>query len=47
MHIDPKQGHPDMDYAEHMATYSLFCKLILFTIILVLVIVGGMGYFLT
>jgi hypothetical protein len=25
MQIDPKEGHPDMDYAEHVGTYKLFC----------------------
>ena len=32
MHIDPKEGHPAMDYAEHQRTYKLFCKLTLLTI---------------
>ncbi len=27
MHIDPKEGHPAMDYAEHERTYKLFTKL--------------------
>jgi hypothetical protein len=26
MHIDPSEGHPAMDYAEHQRTYSLFLK---------------------
>jgi len=47
MHIDPKQGHPDMDYAEHAATYKLFCRLTLWTVIIVSVIVASMAYFLT
>ena len=47
MHIDPKEGHPDMDYAEHLGTYNLFCKLTLWTIIMVVTIVALMGYFLT
>jgi len=33
MHIDPKEGNPAMDYAEHLKTYNLFCKLTLYTII--------------
>ena len=33
MRIDPKEGSPAMDYAEHMKTYSLFCKLAAYTII--------------
>jgi hypothetical protein len=33
MRIDPKEGHPQMDYTEHMKTYGLFCKLTAYTII--------------
>jgi len=33
MHIDPKEGHPAMDYAEHQRTYRLFLKLTLYTIV--------------
>jgi hypothetical protein len=33
MRIDPKECHPQMDYSEHMKTYSLFCKLAAYTII--------------
>ena len=47
MHIDPKEGHPDMDYAEHMATYDMFCSLTKWGTILVLAIVAGMAIFLT
>ncbi|MGH6736007.1 MAG: aa3-type cytochrome c oxidase subunit IV [Methyloceanibacter sp.] len=47
MHIDPKEGHPEMDYAEHMRTYGQFCKMTLWTVILVAAIMGAMGYFLT
>jgi len=47
MHINPKEGHPDMDYAEHLRTYSLFCKGTLYLTITVVVIVALMGYFLT
>jgi hypothetical protein len=35
-----------MDYAEHMATYNLFCKLTLWVVVIVLAIVAAMGYFL-
>jgi hypothetical protein len=42
MHIDPKECHPEMDYAEHMATYSLFCKMSLWTVIIVVAIVAAM-----
>lgn len=27
MRIDPKEGHPAMDYVEHEKTYKLFLKL--------------------
>ena len=47
MHINPKEGHPDMDYAEHMATYKMFCKLTLWSVIIIAVIMALMGYFLT
>ena len=47
MKIDPKEGHPEMDYAEHMATYNLFCKLTLWGTIITAVIVAAMAYFLT
>ena len=47
MKFDPKEGHPDMDYAEHMATYTLFCRLTLWATIITVVIVSAMAYFLT
>jgi len=33
MRIDPKEGHPAMDYAEHQRTYRLFLKLAVYTIV--------------
>ena len=33
MRIDPKEGHPAMDYAEHEKTYKLFTKLTLLIIV--------------
>ena len=33
MQIDPKEGHPAMDYAEHERTYKLFTKLTLLTVV--------------
>ena len=33
MQIDPKEGHPAMDYAEHQRTYRLFLKLTVYTIV--------------
>lgn len=47
MHIDPKEGGPDMDYPQHMQTYNLFCKLTLWSVIILAVIMGLMAYFLT
>jgi hypothetical protein len=45
MHIDPKEGHPAMDYAEHQRTYKLFCKLTLWTIIGVVVLMAFLFLF--
>jgi hypothetical protein len=47
MQIDPKEGSSAMDYAEHMRTYILFCKLTLWAVITIAVIMALMGYFLT
>ncbi|MDJ0514232.1 MAG: aa3-type cytochrome c oxidase subunit IV [Methyloceanibacter sp.] len=47
MQIDPKEGHPDMDYAEHVGTYKLFCGLFLWGTVACLAIVAGMALFLT
>jgi len=47
MHINPKEGSPEMDYAEHMRTYTMFCKATLWTVILVAALMAAMGYFLT
>ena len=33
MKINPNEGHPAMDYAEHERTYKLFIKLTLVTIV--------------
>ncbi len=47
MHIDPKECHNDMDYTVHIATYNLFCKFTLWSVIILVVIMAAMGYFLT
>lgn len=47
MHIDPKQGHPDMDYAEHLGTYKMFCGLTMWGTVIVIAIVASMAIFLT
>jgi hypothetical protein len=40
MHIDPREGHPAMDYAEHEKTYKLFIKLTVMTIVGVVVLMA-------
>jgi Bacterial aa3 type cytochrome c oxidase subunit IV len=47
MRIDPKEGHPAMDYAEHDRTYKLFCKLTGWTIIGVVIVMGLLAVFVT
>lgn len=47
MHIDPKEGHQDMDYAEHMATYGIFCRLTLWTTVALAALMAALAYFLT
>ena len=45
MHIDPKEGHPAMDYAEHQKTYKLFCKLTGLTILGAVVVMAALYFF--
>lgn len=45
MQIDPKEGHPAMDYAEHDRTYKLFTKLTLYTIVSVVVLMAFLYIF--
>jgi hypothetical protein len=45
MRIDPKEGHPSMDYAEHEKTYKLFCKLTALTILGVVVVMAALAMF--
>lgn len=45
MRLDPKEGHPAMDYAEHEKTYKLFCKLTLLTIAGVVVVMALLALF--
>jgi hypothetical protein len=45
MHIDPKQCHPAMDYAEHQKTYKLFCKLTLLTIAGAVAVMAALAIF--
>ena len=45
MHIDPKQGHPAMDYSEHTKTYNLFLKGSLYLLVSVAVIMAFLFFF--
>ena len=45
MHIDPKEGHPAMDYSEHTKTYKLFLKLTLYLLVGVVVIMAFLFIF--
>jgi hypothetical protein len=45
MHIDPKEGSPAMDYAEHAKTYKLFCKLTAYAIVGVVVVMVLLAVF--
>ena len=45
MKINPAEGHPAMDYAEHERTYKLFTKLTLYTIVGVVVLMALLAIF--
>ncbi len=45
MHINPSEGHPAMDYAEHERTYKLFIKLTIATIVSVVVLMAFLAIF--
>lgn len=45
MRIDPKEGSPAMDYAEHTKTYKLFCKLTALTIAGVVIVMVLLAVF--
>jgi hypothetical protein len=45
MHIDPKTGHPAMDYAEHTKTYGLFLKGTLYLLLGVVAIMVFLAVF--
>jgi aa3 type cytochrome c oxidase subunit IV len=45
MRIDPKAGHPAMDYAEHTKTYNLFLKGSLYLLICVVAIMAFLAIF--
>jgi hypothetical protein len=43
----PEGGHPDMDYAEHEATYKLFLQIAKFTVLGVVALLAVMALTLT
>ena len=45
MRINPKEGHPAMDYSEHEKTYRLFCKLTGLTVIGTVIVMGLLAIF--
>lgn len=45
MRIDPSEGHPAMDYAEHERTYKLFTKITLYTIVSVAILMALLAIF--
>jgi hypothetical protein len=46
MSVDTSQGHPAMDYAEHVRTYNGFIKGSIILVVLVAIILFGMLVFL-
>jgi len=40
MRIDPSEGHPAMDYAEHEKTYKLFLKGTVWLVVSVVVLMA-------
>jgi hypothetical protein len=45
MKLDPAEGHPAMNYAEHERTYKLFLRLTGFVIIGVVIIMAFLAIF--
>ncbi len=43
----PEEGHPDMDYAEHEATYKLFLQLVKYTVLGVVTLLAVLAFTLT
>lgn len=46
MSVDTSKGHPEMDYAQHTSTYQAFLGWTKFTIVALVILLGGMYYFL-
>jgi Bacterial aa3 type cytochrome c oxidase subunit IV len=45
MKLNPAEGHPAMDYAEHERTYKLFIKLTGYVIVGVVIIMAFLAIF--
>ncbi len=45
MKIDPSEGHPAMDYAEHERTYKLVLKLTGYLIVGVVIVMAFLAIF--
>ncbi len=45
MKLNPAEGHPAMDYAEHERTYKLFVKLTGYVIVGVVIIMAFLAIF--
>ncbi|MCB1519493.1 MAG: aa3-type cytochrome c oxidase subunit IV [Hyphomicrobiaceae bacterium] len=46
MSLNTSNGHPAMDYPEHMRTYSGFLLITKLLIVFLVVLLAGMAYFL-
>ena len=45
MKINPSEGHPAMDYAEHERTYKLFLKLTVYLVVGVIALMALLAIF--
>lgn len=45
MHIDPSEGHPAMDYAEHQRTYKMFLKLSVYIVVATVALMAFLAVF--
>ena len=46
MSVDTSNGHPAMDYAQHVGTYNSFLRFSKIGIVLIVLLLAGMYYFL-
>jgi hypothetical protein len=47
MSVEPTGGHPDMDYAQHQATYASFLRGVQISVACIALVLIGMAIFLT